>query len=117
MHPTPGKFALNSDVTLQTRRAQSVNPQLADAIQCTCEANQQIVACYLLDARKPETGEIGFIIAVTLAAKTESLDSVAQQFQEMLRHFPIQARNTIIMSSEIFTDRHAGTEFYAKNGA
>jgi Tfp pilus assembly protein PilO len=70
-----------------------------------------------LDARKLETGEVALIIAVTLDDEPAQMDSVAQQFQAMLRQFPIQAAKTFIMSSARFIKRHAGTEFYTRVAA
>ena len=115
--PVPGKFVLTSEVTLQTRRAQAVDAQLAAAIRRTCEASPQLVACYLLDARKPETGETALIIAVTLTDEVADMDSVGQQFQAMLRQFPSHASKTYIMSSVRFAHDYAGAEFYVRQAA
>jgi hypothetical protein len=109
----PGKFVLKSAVTIQTRRAQAVDPLLAAAIRRTCEASQHIAACYLLDARKPDTGETGLIIAMTLDDEAAHLDLVTLEFQAMLRQFPAQALMTVIMSSASFTE-YAGSEFYIR---
>jgi hypothetical protein len=114
MPKVPGKFALTSEVTLQTRRAQAVDAQLARAIRRTCEGIPQLAACYLLDAHKTETGEAALIIAVTLADEAAHMDLVAQQFQAMLRQFPTHASKTFIMSSAQFAHRYAGAEFYVK---
>ena len=114
MSQTPGKFALTSEVTIQTRRAQAVDAQLAAAVRRTCEAIPQLAACYLLDARKPETGETALIIATTLDDEAAHFDSVAQRFQAMLRQFPSQATNTYIMSSARFAPNYAGAEFYVR---
>ena len=114
MASIPGKLRLISKVEVQTRRAQAVDPQLAGAIRSACQSNRCIAACYLLDARKPETEEIVLFIAVTVDDEAAHMDSVAQQFQTMLRQFPIQAPKTFIMSSAGFIERHAGTEFYTR---
>ena len=114
MPPVLGKFSLTSEVTLQTRRAQAVDSQLAAAIRRTCEAIPQLAACYLLDARKPETGDTALIIAVTLADEAAHMDSAAQQFQTMLRQFPTHASKTYIMSSARFAHDYAGSEFYVR---
>src|ERR1700761_9694385 len=94
-----GKFTLTSKVTIQTRRAQSIDSALAAGIRRVCKANQHIVACYLLDGRKPDANEIGLIIALTLDSETDHLELAGLQFQEMLREFPVQALKTVIMSS------------------
>ena len=117
MTPASNKFVLTSEVTLQTRRAQAVDAQFAAAVRRTCKATPQLAACYLLDARKPETRETALVIAVTLDDEAAHMDSVAQQFQAMLREFPIQAPKTVIMSSASFIDRHTGTEFYTREAA
>src|SRR5687768_3603415 len=114
MENIPGKITLTSGLAIQTRRAQAVDPQLAAAIRRTCTANQHILACYLLDARRRDVGEIQLIIAVTLDDPSK-MDAVAQQFQTMLQHFPQQARNTSIMSSATFVTAYAGSEFYSRN--
>jgi hypothetical protein len=117
MQAIPGKFALASDVALQTRRAQAVDAQLAGAIRRTCEGIPQLAACYLLDARKPETAETALLIAVTLDDEAAHMDLVAQQFQAMLRQFPTHASKTFIMSSAQFVHNYAGAEFYVKQAA
>ena len=114
MASIPGKLRLIRKVDVQTRRAQAVDRQLARAIRSACQSNRCIAACYLLDARKPEKDEIFLFIAVTVDDEAAHMDSVAQQFQTMLRQFPIQAQKTYIMSSARFIKRHAGTEFYSR---
>jgi hypothetical protein len=114
MSKVPGKFALTSEVMIQTRRAQAVDARLAEAVRRTCVASEYIAACYLLDARKPETGEMALIIALTLDDEAARMDLVAQQFQTMLREFPAQASNTFIMSSARFAHDYAGAEFYVR---
>jgi hypothetical protein len=117
MSSVPGKFELTSDVTIQARRAQAVDAQLAEAVRGTCAASEHISACYLLDARKPETGEIALIVAVTLDDEAAHMDLVAQQFQAMLRQFPAHASKTWIMSSARFAHDYAGAEFYVRQAA
>lgn len=112
--PIPGKFSLSADVPLQTRRAQAVEKSLSEAILGVCRASQEIAACYLLDARKPNTEEIGLIIALTVSDEPHQMDQLAQRFQSMLREFPEQARKTVIMSSATFLAAYEGTEFYSR---
>jgi hypothetical protein len=109
-----GGFVLTSETTIQTRRAQTVDAELATAIRGYCESIPYIIACYLLDARKPDTEEIVLIIAVTLDDEAAHLVWVGQQFQAMLQRFPAQAGKTFIKGSGELTDRHAGTEFYVR---
>jgi hypothetical protein len=54
------------------------------------------------------------LIAVTLDDESAEMDSVAQQFQGMLREFPSQAAKTVIMSSARYEDKYAGKEFYTR---
>jgi hypothetical protein len=108
------KFILQSDEMIQTRRAQTVDPQLAGAIRQACTANSNVIACYLLDARKPNTNDIVLIIAVTVEDETKNIDLVAQQLWEMLQRFPTYLSKTFIMSSVNFRDRYFGSEFYIR---
>lgn len=117
MPEIPGKFALTSDVAIETRTARGVNVRLAEAVRRTCGAIPHLSACYLLDARKPGTGEMALIIAATLDDEASQMDSVAQQFQAMLRDFPTRASNTFIMSSAQFAQEYAGEEFYIRRAA
>ncbi len=114
MPEIPEKLVLSSEVTIQTRRAQAVDPLLSSAIQRVCKAASQVAACYLLDGRRQDNGESGLIIALTVDEESEQMGSVAQQFQVMLAEFPSQAAKTVIMSSARFADRYAGTEFYTR---
>lgn len=113
----PGKLVVTSDIHLQSRRAQNVSSLLAEAIRRVCRENDFIMACYLLDLRKPQTGEIGFAIAITVEDEVHQMDSVAQHFQTMLRDFPDMAPKTVIMSSATFLPNHAGAEFYSRSAA
>ena len=113
----PGKSVLTSDVTFQTRRAQAVDAEFAEAVRSTCMASEHIAACYLLDARKPETGEMVLIVALTLDDEAAGLDSVALKFQTMLHQFPAQAGKTYLMSSAGFAHDYAGAEFYVRQSA
>ena len=88
--------------------------QLEGAILKACKANNNIIACYLLDGRKPESEEIILIIAVTVEDETNKMDFVAQQLWEMLQQFPHQASKTFIMSSSPFKGSHNGSEFYIR---
>jgi hypothetical protein len=112
--PVPGKMALPSAVTIQTRRAQHVEEPLGEAIRRVCRENSAITACYLLDARKPDADETGLIIALTVDDEAHQMDQLARQFQQMLRGFPERAPNTMIMSSASFLPRHEGAEFYSR---
>ena len=111
----PQKFVLKSDETWQFRTAQSVRPEVANAIRHVCESNKLILACYVLEARQSEASDVKLVIAPLLAEKANEIDQVVIQFQEMLRQFPSVAENTCIMSGEQFKNGFAGKEFYARN--
>lgn len=114
MNKTVPRFQLEADITIQTRRAQVIDAQFAEAIRQVCRENSNIVACYLLDARKPEAEEIVTIIAVTVENEAKNIETVAQQFWEMIQAFPQQVARTFIMSSANFRDGYSGSEFYVK---
>src|SRR5688572_33431144 len=98
------KFTLESDEAIQTRRAQAVDPQFTEAIYQVLKANNKVVDCYLLDARKPNAEEIIQIIALTVENEEKDLDYVSQQLWEMIQKFPDRAGKTFMMSSVNFKD-------------
>jgi len=109
------KFALQSDVEIQTRRAQSVDPQFAEAIRDVLKENNKVIACYLLDARKPDSEEMIQIIALTVEDDEKDIDFVSQQLWEMLQKFPDHVATTFMMSSVSFEEQYSGSEFYVRN--
>jgi len=111
---THGRIELESDVLLQFRRAQEIDPELAHAVRQVCEQSHHLAACYLLDARRPDTREIALIIALAVDNEEQNMDEITQQFQAMLRQFPTQAPRTFIMSSSSFVESYAGAEFYER---
>ena len=112
------KLTLQSDVEIQTRRAQSVNPQFAEAIREVLKTNNEVIACYLLDARKPDSDEIIQIIALTVENEAKDIDFVSQKLWEMmLEKFPDRVATTYIMSSATFKERYSGFEFYVRSSA
>ena len=111
---THGRIELESDVSLQFRGAQEVDPELAHAVRQVCEQCRHLAACYLLDARRPDTREMALIIALTVDNEEQNMDEIAQKFQAMLRQFPTQAPRTFIMSSSSFVESYAGAEIYER---
>jgi hypothetical protein len=109
-----GRIELESDITLQFRLAEEVDSELARAVQRVCEQCRQVSACYLLDARRPDTGEMALIIALTVDDEAQDMDVAAHQVQTILRQFPAQAPKTFIMSSASFVESYAGAEFYSR---
>ncbi len=108
------RFTLQSDITIQARRAQAVEPQFADAIRQVLKMNNKVIACYLLDARKPDSENIIQIIALTIEDEINNIDVIAQQLWEMLQKFPDRALKTFVMSSVNFRDTYFGSEFYIR---
>ncbi len=108
------KFTLESDETIQTRRAQAVDQKFAEAIHQVLQANNKVVACYLLDARKPNAEETIQIIALTVENEENDLDFVSQQLREMIQKFPKHLGKTFMMSSVNFKDDYLGSEFYVR---
>jgi hypothetical protein len=116
MQNTVNKFALQSDTEIQTRRAQNVDLQFSEAIRNVLKANNRVIDCYLLDARKPDTEEIIQIIALTVEDEAKDIDIVSQQLWEMLQKFPDRKGKTFMMSSVTFKDDYLGSEFYVRGG-
>ena len=106
------RLILKADDTIQTRTARSVDPQLEASLRQVCEADEGVLACYLLDAYKPDKDESFLIVAVTVEAEPEDLDGFAQKVWEILQQFPKYVSRTYIMSSRPFRDKYAGSEFY-----
>lgn len=114
MASIPGKIELDSDVSLQVRRAQEIDPEFARAVRGVCEQCSQVAVCYLLDARRPDTGEMALMIALTIDDEEQNMGEIVQQFQAMLRQFPAQAPMTFIMSSSSFVESYTEAEFYSR---
>src|SRR5260370_39068443 len=114
MPSLPGKIELDSDVTLQFCLTEEVDPELAHAVQRVCEQCRQVSACYLLDARRPDTRETALIIALTVDDEAQDMDVAARQGQAILRQFAAQAPKTFIIASSSFLETYAGTELYSR---
>jgi hypothetical protein len=108
------KLVLSKNVPIETRRAQNLSPPLQAALLKLCEGNSSILSCFVLDARRPDAEAIALIVAVTLKGGQAEMDSIATQFEAMFREFPEQAENALVMSSDNFRDRYAGSEFYVR---
>ena len=112
-----GAFVLPADLTIQTRRAQNLNPALGSAIRIFCETHKNVAVCYVLDGRRPDTGKEALIIAVTMDGGEIQLSSIAAAFQATLKNFPDHVANTFLMSSDAFVERYSGFEFYVRYAA
>jgi hypothetical protein len=104
----------SSDVTIQLGRPQSLDPRFTEGIQRFCQQSPQIAACYILDARRPSTGELTMIIAVTLDDEAKQLDRVIDQLKAILPDLPSQAERTMIMGATPLLLSYAGEEFYLR---
>ena len=112
-NPHKQRLVVPADCKIQTRRAQTVCEDLSSAIRCVCLETPDILACYLLEARIPDSTETSLIIAVTVNNESRNLGRVAESMQQMLRQFPEEACNTVIMSSSQFVEKYRGSEFYS----
>ena len=107
----------SSEVTIQLGRPQSLDPRFTEGIQRFCQASPHIAACYILDARRPATGELTMIIAVTLDDEASQLDGVISQLKAVLPQLPAQAERTMITGTTPVLQRYAGDEFYLRHDA
>jgi len=114
MNLSPQRFIFTAGETWQFRRAQSVAEPLAQAVRRMCEANRAIRACYLLDTRRKEGGDLKLTIALSLDHEAKEMDSAVVQLQEVLRKFPEVAGNTVVMLAKRFQQDYAGAEFYVR---
>src|SRR5437763_1045583 len=104
----------SSEVTIQLGRPLSLDPRFTEGIQRFCGETPQIAACYILDARRPSTGELTMIIAVTLDDETSQLNGVIEQFKALLPNLPSQAERTMITATTPLLREYAGEEFYLR---
>jgi len=104
----------SSDVTIQLGRPQSLDPRFTEGIQRFCQASPHIAACYIVDARRPSTGEVTMIIAVTLDDEAKQLDGIIGQFKGILSELPSQAERTMITATTPMLLSYAGEEFYRR---
>ena len=108
------KFVLKSDVAIETRRAQGVDPKFYESIRGVLKTNRKVIAGYLLDARKPNDEETFLIIALTLEDERKDYDLIARQLWDMLQQFPQYIFKTFITSSAPIKDTYFGCEFYIR---
>jgi len=107
----------SSEVTIQLGRPQSLDPRFTEGIQRFCQASPHIAACYILDARRPATGELTMIIAVTLDDEASQLDGVISALKAVLPQLPAQAEKTMITATTPILQSYAGDEFYLRRDA
>src|ERR1043166_2526594 len=104
----------NSEVTIQLGRPMSLDPRFTEGIQAFCQKTPQISACYILDARRPSTGELTVLIAVTLDDEASQLDGVIIGFKGILGELPSQAERTIISATTPLLLHYAGEAYYSR---
>jgi hypothetical protein len=102
----------SSEVTIQLGRPMSLDPRFTEGIQTFCQKTPQISACYILDARRPSTGELTMVIAVTLDDEASQLDGVITGFKGILAELPSQAERTIISATTPLLLHYAGEAYY-----
>jgi len=107
----------SSDVTIQLGRPMSLDPRFTEGIQRYCQQTPNIAACYILDARRPATGELTMIIAVTLDDEVSQLDGVISGLKAVLPQLPSQAEKTMITVTTPLLLSYAGEEFYLRAAA
>ena len=104
----------SSEVTIQLGRPMSLDPRFTEGIQAFCQQTPQISACYILDARRPSTGELTMVIAVTLDDEAAQLDGVITGFKGILAQLPSQAEKTIISATTPLLLHYAGEAYYSR---
>ena len=104
----------SSEVTIQLGRPMSLDPRFTEGIQRFCLQTPQIAACYILDARRPATGELTMIIAVTLDDEAKQLADVITAFKNLLPELPSQAERTMITATTPMLLNYAGEEYYRR---
>jgi hypothetical protein len=92
----------------------SLDPRFTEGIQAFCRQTSQISACYILDARRPSTGELTMVIAVTLDDEASQLDGVIAAFKGILAQLPSQAEKTIISATTPLLLQYAGEAYYSR---
>jgi hypothetical protein len=107
----------SSEVTIQLGRPNSLDPRFTEGIQRFCQESPHISACYIVDARRPSTGEVTMIIAVTLDDEAKQLEGVVTQFKALLLQLPSQAERTMITATTPVIQSYAGEEFYLRKVA
>src|SRR5437660_9019141 len=104
----------SSDVTIQLGRPMSLDPRFTEGIQRFCQETPHIAACYVLDARRPATGELTMIIAVTLDDEATQLETVISGFKAVLPQLPSQAEKALITGTTPLLLSYAGEGFYLR---
>ena len=92
----------------------SLDPRFTEGIQRFCQETPHIAACYILDVRRPATGELTMIIAVTLDDEASQLDETINRLKALLPQLPSQAERTMITATTPMLLSYAGEEYYRR---
>ena len=110
------KIPVKSSTRISTRRAQALDPGLANEILRVCQQSPEVAACNVLDFEKPDSGETGIFIVLTVD-EPRQMESAAPRFIRMLQQFPLEmhAGKIFVASSQTLdVRRFAGAEFYLR---
>ncbi len=103
---------LTRSVQFQVRRMRNVDATLLEGIKSICTASKGVVACLVLEARRPEVE--GTWMAVVLdAVSAAEFELVAQRIGKVLSEFPDDGQKAVIMPmSRSLRERFKGSEIY-----
>jgi hypothetical protein len=110
------RIPLKSSARVETCRAQSLDAELTSQIWRVCQESPEVAACNVLDFRKPDTGQTGIFIVLTVD-EPRQMEVAAPRFIAMLEQFPpeVHAGKIFVTSSQSFdVSRYAGAEFYVR---
>lgn len=110
------KIQVRSPTRISTRRAQSLDAILVGEIRRVCQESPEVAACNVLDFEKPDSGEAGIFIVLTVDEQRQ-MEAVAPRFIQMLQRFPpeMHADKIFVASSKTLdVSRYAGAEFYVR---
>ena len=86
--------------TIETRRFKEASEELLQALARSCSTHPEVNKAFLLEARKPGSTDIFYIVAILLAREDEIvLDRVAMGVQEAMKGFPEIALRAHMMSA------------------
>lgn len=106
-------FILGADVPLQVRKAQNLPRELQEAVRARCLTIRELKACYLLDARRPDTGATALLVALSLDDE-EQMQHAADTLWTVLSGFPSIGTNAYVLSATSLGDSISGGEFYIR---
>ena len=107
-------LVLTDEVAMQTRLARDVDPAFMAKLAETCQAIDNVSACYVLDARRAGSEQQILFIAVRVDNDPEGLHEAAPRLWEAVRAFPKVAANAAIGSAANFEELYEGHETYVR---